>query len=165
MLKKIFLKTKMLKSLYKRFFKKEIEIEILKPDKQDKNFEKEELEIKMNKNKNLIIRNYDRKIIKDVKIFENNFCFNTFPCLHGVLLIFTNNKYEETTMNILTIYELWKELSFDISVNFLKHSKTELQLFNDKEGYYDLFEKNYTVKKINNSYNQNNYNNDSDFYL
>ena len=134
----------MLKSLYKFFIiKEELEIEIIK-----------------NKNKNLIIRNYDRKIIKDIKIFDNNLCFNTFPCLHGVLLIFTNNKYEETTMNILLIYELWKEMSFNISVNFLKHCKTELQLFNNKEGHFDLFEKNYTVKKINNSYNQNNYNTD-----
>jgi len=157
----------MLKSLYNKFFKKDKEMEIFKKqdkqDKQDIDFKKEELEleIKMNKNKNLIIRNYDRKIIKDVKIFENNVCFNSFPCLHGVLLIFTNNKYEETTMNILTIYELWKELSFDISLNFLKHCKTELQLYNEKEQKFDLFEKNFTVKKIN---KYQNYNNDFEFF-
>jgi hypothetical protein len=158
----------MLKSLYNKFFKKDKEMQVFKiNEEQDKDFEKEELEleIKTNKNKNLIIRNYDRKIVKDIKIFENNICFNTFPCLHGVLLIFTNNKYEETTMNILTIYEIWKELSFDISLNFLKHCKNELQLYNDKEGHFDLFEKNFTVKKINNTYNLNHYNNDSDFYL
>jgi len=86
-------------------------------------------EITQNTKKNTVIRKYDRKRIKDIKIYESNNCFQSNPCLHDVLLIFHDKKIEETTINILIIYELWKNLSFSVSPEFFKHCKSEYETF------------------------------------
>ena len=89
-----------------------------------------EKEIINNTSKKIIIRNYDQKVIKDIKIKEKNACFVTYPCLHDVILIFDDNTYEDTTINIIVLYEIWKNLSFDINIKFLKHCKNEYKMNN-----------------------------------
>jgi hypothetical protein len=96
-----------------------------------------EKEIINNKMKKLVVRKYDQKVIKDIKIKETNACYVTFPCLHDVIIIFDDNKYEDTTMSIIVIYELWKKLSFDITIKFLKHCKDEYNKINLKENIVD----------------------------
>jgi len=105
-----------------------------------------EKEIINNKMKKLVVRNYDQKVIKDIKIKETNPCYVTFPCLHDVIIIFDDNKYEDTTMSIIVIYELWKKLSFDINIKFLKHCKDEYDKINLKENIVDsIFLDKYTI--------------------
>lgn len=87
-------------------------------------------EIKKNISNKIVIRNYDKRIIKDIKIKENNDCFKSYPCLHDVILIFDDNTYEDTTMNIIVLYEIWKNLYFDINIKFLKHCKNEYKMNN-----------------------------------
>ena len=87
-------------------------------------------EIKNNITKKIVIRNYDQRIIKDIKIKENNACFKSYPCLHDVILIFDDNTCEDTTINIIVLYEIWKNLSFDINIKFLKHCKNEYKMNN-----------------------------------
>lgn len=108
-----------------------------------------EKEIINNTSKKIIIRNYDQKVIKDIKIKEKNACFVTYPCLHDVILIFDDNTYEDTTMNIIVLYEIWKNLSFDINIKFLKHCKSENQMNNnnneDDNLVENLFYNKYTI--------------------
>jgi hypothetical protein len=108
-----------------------------------------EKEIINNTSKKIVVRNYDQKVIKDVKIKEKNACFVTYPCLHDVILIFDDNTYEDTTMNIIVLYEIWKNISFDINIKFLKHCKNEHEIneINNQENNLveNLFLNKYTI--------------------
>jgi hypothetical protein len=105
-----------------------------------------EKEIINNTANNIIIRNYDQKIIKDIKIKEKNSCYVTYPCLHDVIIIFDDNTYEDTTMSIVVIYEIWKKRSFDINIKFLKHCKDEYNKIGLRENIVDaIFLNKYTI--------------------
>lgn len=102
-------------------------------------------EIKNNISNKIVIRNYDQRIIKDIKIKETNACYVTFPCLHDVILIFDDNTCEDTTMNIIVLYEIWKNLYFDITIKFLKHCKNEYKMNNTENLVENLFFNKYTI--------------------
>ena len=105
-----------------------------------------ENEIINNVSNKVVIRNYDQKIIKDIKIKEKNACYVTYPCLHDVIIIFDDNTYEETTLSIIVIYEIWNKLSFDINIKFLKHCKDEYNKINHKENLIEtIFLNKYTI--------------------
>jgi hypothetical protein len=103
-------------------------------------------EIATNKNKYTVIRNYDRKTIKNIIILDSP-CFDSFPCLHEVVIIFEDDTIDETTMNVLLIYEIWKNLSFKITPKFLEHCKREEEMFYDRKGDLESLKKLFTIKK------------------
>ena len=108
--------------------------------------EKLEDEIMNNKNKHIVIRNYDRKIIKNIIILDDQ-RFNSFPCLHDVVIVFEDDTIDETVMNVLLIYEIWKNLSFKITSKFLSHCKREEKIFYDRKGDLESLKKLFTIKK------------------
>ena len=103
-------------------------------------------EIATNKNKHTVIRNYDRKTIKNIIILDSQ-RFDSFPCLHDVVIMFEDNTIDETTMNVLLIYEIWKNLSFKITPKFLSHCKREEKMFYDRKGDLETLKKLFTIKK------------------
>ena len=106
-----------------------------------------EEDIKNNKNKYTIIRNHDNKIIKNITVL-NDSCFqNTFPCLHDVVILFNDNTIEETMMNTLILYEIWKNLSFDITPKFLSHCKYEEKLYKNGNMELDNLKNLFTIEK------------------
>lgn len=105
-----------------------------------------EKEIINNTANKIIIRNYDQKVIKDIKIKDKNACYVSYPCLHDVIIIFDDNTCEDTTMSIIVIYEIWKKRSFDINIKFLKHCKDEYNKIGLRENIVDaIFLNKYTI--------------------
>ena len=63
----------------------------------------------------------ETNIYQYLKVKGQNYLDRIRERLSGI--IFDDNTYEETTLSIIVIYEIWNKLSFDINIKFFKFLK------------------------------------------